>query len=197
MVNGLPNTPCSAWSDAQLTASLTQGSRDAFAEIYERYWSPLYRVAYQKLRVQEVAEELVQDLFVSVWQKRELLIINQLKSYLFSALRFSIIDHIRTLTVHERFVAYYEAFASDTDYQTENALALHDLTEAVERSLQTLPDKSQTVFRLSRFEHLTIPEIAQRLDLSEKAVEYHLTRALTALRGQLAGYGLVLAAFLF
>ena len=95
--------------------------------------------------------------------------------------------------MHERFVAYYEAFVLDSDHQTENVLALQDLTEAVERSLQTLPQKSQTVFRLSRFDHLTIPEIAQRLNLSEKAVEYHLTKALDVVRGQLSGYELLMA----
>ena len=150
-------------------------------------------MAYQKLRVKETAEELVQDLFISLWNKHKALIINQLNSYLFSSLKFSIIDHIRSLTVHERFVAYYEAFVLDSDHQTENVLALQDLTEAVERSLQTLPQKSQTVFRLSRFDHLTIPEIAQRLNLSEKAVEYHLTKALDVVRGQLSGYELLMA----
>lgn len=177
------------YTDDQLIVALKVSSREAFAEIYNRYWSLLYRLAYQKLRSRETAEELVQDLFVSIWTKRHQSIIRELRPYLLTALRFSIINHIESLRIHERFVIYYESFLNQTDTDPTDELALQDLTDAVERSLQTLPEKSQQVFRMSRFEYMTIPEIASRLDLSEKAVEYHLTRALKAVRENLRDLG--------
>ncbi|GAB3764665.1 RNA polymerase sigma-70 factor [Spirosoma pomorum] len=184
------------YADDQLTSALADGDRNAFAEIYDRYWSLLYRLAYQKLRTRETAEELVQDLFVSLWSRRAEAHIRDLRPYLLTALRFSIINHIESLRVHERFVAYYESFLMQTDTESTDELALQDLTNAIEKSLQTLPEKSQQVFRLSRFEYLTIPEIAQRLDLSEKAIEYHLTRALKVVRENLRDLG-TLALFFF
>ncbi|QKZ12792.1 RNA polymerase sigma-70 factor [Spirosoma sp. KUDC1026] len=183
-------------ADSQLTSALADGDRNAFAEIYDRYWSLLHRIAYQKLRSRETAEELVQDLFVSVWSRRAEATIRELRPYLLTALRFSIINYIESLRVHERFVAYYESFLMQTDTESTDELALQDLTNAIEQSLQTLPEKSQQVFRLSRFEYLTIPEIAQRLDLSEKAIEYHLTRALKVVRENLRNLG-PLALFFF
>ncbi|MBO0937017.1 RNA polymerase sigma-70 factor [Fibrella sp. HMF5335] len=189
-----PNAPTSVsvQTDEQLVAALQHGDRQAFAQLYDRYWADLFQVAARKLASPELAEELVQDLFISLWQRRDTLAITQVNRYLFSALKFAVIDHIRTQQVHERFVDYYLSMA-DPATQPEDALALQDLTRSIEQGLQTLPDKTQQVFRLSRFEHLTIPEIAARLNVSEKVVEYHLGNALRAMRNYLRTYGVVLA----
>lgn len=179
------SSPLTAWSDETLFAAVQQGDRQAFAEIYNRYWAELYQVACRKTGVAEVAEELVQDLFVTIWQRRERLNVSQLNRYLFSALKFDIIDYFREQAVHERFVQHMEQTATELDQRTEDSLAMQDLTRSVELVLGTLPDKTQQVFRLSRFECLTIPEIAVRLDVSEKTVQYHLGNALKALRTHL------------
>ena len=171
---------------------MQRGDRQAFATLYDRYWDGLFRVAAQKLASAELAEEIVQDLFISLWQRRETLVIVQVNRYLFSALKFLVIDHIRTQQVHERFVDYYLAMTS-TDTQPEDALALQDLTRSIEQGLQKLPEKTQQIFRFSRFEHLTIPEIAERLGVSEKVVQYHLGNALRAMRNYLRTYGMLLA----
>ncbi|MBO0930154.1 RNA polymerase sigma-70 factor [Fibrella aquatilis] len=182
----------SARTDEQLVLALQQGDRQAFAELYDRYWADLFQLAARKLASPELAEELVQDLFISLWQRRETLVITQVNRYLFSALKFSVIDHIRTQQVHERFVDHYLTITSPTT-EPEDALALQDLTRSIEQGLQTLPSTTQQVFRLSRFEHLTIPEIAARLGVSEKVVEYHLGNALRAMRRHLRTYGVALA----
>lgn len=176
-----------------MVSALMGGDRNAFAEIYERYWSPLYQLAYQKVRSREIAEELVQNLFVSLWVKRGETTIRELRPYLFTALRFSIINHIESDQVHERFITHYESFMRQTSVQPTDELALRDLTDAIERSLHTLPEQTQQVFRLSRFDCLTIPEIAARLNLSEKTIQYHLSKALRVVRDNLHGLGAVTA----
>nr|WP_293838999.1 RNA polymerase sigma-70 factor [uncultured Arsenicibacter sp.] len=184
------------YNEDQLVVALQDGNQEAFAEIYDRYWRLLYRLAYKKLRSRETAEELVQDLFVSIWTKRNQTTIRELRPYLLTALRFSIINHIESLRVHDRFIAYYESFLHQPATEPADELSLQDLTDAVERCLLTLPEKSQQVFRMSRFEYLTIPEIAQRLDLSEKTVEYHLTRSLKVVRENLRNLGSLALFFL-
>lgn len=194
LTNNPPLLPSvSAQTDEQLVVALQQGDRQAFAELYNRYWTDLFQLAARKLASPELAEEVVQDLFITLWQRRETLAVTQVSRYLFSALKFSIIDHIRTHQVHERFVDYYLANTNPAT-EPEDALALQDLTRSIEQGLQTLPSTTQQVFRLSRFEHLTIPEIAARLNVSEKVVEYHLRNALRAMRSHLRTYGVVLAA---
>lgn len=181
----LPKPLPATWSDTDLATALSRGDEGAFAEIYSRFWLPLFRVACQKTQSKETAEELVQDLFLRLWQRRDLLVIDHLSRYLFAALKFSVIDWIESKAVHDRFVAYTEAFTEVSLNDAEQDLALQDLTQAVESALETLPEKTGDVFRLSRYGHLSIPEIATRLGLSDKAVEYHLTRALGLVRSHL------------
>jgi len=173
------------FSDNELLDALKEGSSEAFTEIYNRYWAKLLRVAMRKTNSRETAEELVQNLFVSIWQKREVLFIKDLNFYLFSALRFSFIDYLESKAVQQRFSAYYQSYVSFTDNSTEESLALSDLTEDIARTLLGVPEKSRQIFEMSRFEHLTIPEIAARMNLSEKTVEYHLGNSLKALREHL------------
>ena len=187
-----PSNTYKAYADDQLVAALVADDRDAFAELYNRYWHELYRSACRKLPDSETAEELVQELFISLWTKRRTAIIRELRPYLFTALRFSIINHIESQRVHERFVAYYESFLRQPSTSSTNTLELDDLTQAIETSLRDLPEKTQQVFRLSRFDQQTIPEIAQYLGLSEKTIEYHLAIALKTVRNGLRQAGLVM-----
>lgn len=187
-----PSNSTGSYSDDQLIAALAADDHDAFAELYNRYWSVLYQLARQKLRDAEVAEELVQELFISLWTKRHTANIRELRPYLFTALRFSIINHIESQMVHGRFVTYYESFLRQSGAVSANTLELDDLTQSIETSLRELPEKTQQVFRLSRFDQQTIPEIAQLLGLSEKTVEYHLSNALKTVRAGLRQAGLIL-----
>ena len=184
-VRALPVQLPGSWSDGDLLTALQQNDRRAFAEIYKRYWEPLHRVACRKLGSSETAEEVVQDLFVTIWERRQTARIDKLDRYLFSALKFGIIDLIRTQAVHDRFVHFVETTSTNFDQRTEDTLALQDLTRSVERVLLSLPEKTQQVFRLSRFDCLTIPEIADQLKVSEKTVQYHLGNALRTLRNSL------------
>ena len=179
-------------TDEQLVVAMQADDREAFAQLYERYWADLFRVATQKLASAELAEETVQDLFVSLWQRRHSLVIAQVNRYLFSALKFAVIDHIRSRQVHERYLEQYTALANSSTTPPDDSLALQDLTRSIENGLRMLPPKTQQVFRLSRFEHLTIPEIAVRISLSDKVVEYHLGNALRALRNYLRTYNCLL-----
>ena len=193
-VHNLPPIAVTERPDEELVAATQRGDRQAFAVLYGRYWAELFQVATRKLGSATLAEELVQDLFISLWQRRETLAITHLNRYLFSALKFAVIDHFRSQEVHERFVDQYLALAT-TDTPPQDALALQDLTRSIEQGLQTLPTTTQQIFRLSRFEHLTIPEIAERLGVSEKVVQYHLGNALRAMRSHLRTYGVMLMAF--
>jgi RNA polymerase sigma-70 factor (ECF subfamily) len=173
------------WGDEELVRALGQNDEKAFAEIYERYWQPLHQQAVRKLGRCEDAEEVVQDLFVTLWNKRHTASIQQLDTYLFSALKYKVVDCVRAQLVRKAYAA-----SSPTRFQapnrcTEEAVAATDLTQALDASLRNLPDHSREVFRLSRQEHQSVPEIAARLRVSPKTVEYHLSRSLRMLRAYL------------
>lgn len=173
------------WDNVQLMTALANDDRLALAELYDRYWYQLYRTAYQKTYSHEIAEELVQDLFIDLWNKRSVLHVRQPMPYLFTALRYAVIDYIRHRVQQERYAEYEQHHVTPIDTTTEDLLGYNDLVAVIEEQLEKLPAKTGQVFRLSRYDDQAIPSIAQTLELSEKAVEYHLSKALKALRENL------------
>jgi RNA polymerase sigma factor (sigma-70 family) len=148
----------SSWSDAALLDALRANDNEAFEEIYRRYCYRLFTLAYGKLKSREIAEELVQDLFESLWSKRATSTIQQLDYYLFSALRYRIINYIKAQKVRAGYEFFCRVSLSDTDTNTEDSLALNDLHSAFVAGMRHLPEKSREVFRLSRLEQYTYPQ---------------------------------------
>ncbi|GAA4454633.1 hypothetical protein GCM10023189_21360 [Nibrella saemangeumensis] len=175
-------------SDHTLLSLLREGDEQAFRALYDRYWYKMYVIAHRKLRRKEVAEELAQELFVMLWQKRDSLRVINLPAFLGVSLRNLMIDYIRRHMQEEHYLDQLRQFFPDEGFATIEAVQLNELTEALQQALAQLPDKTREVFILNRFEHLTIREIAQRLNLSEKAIEYHLSRSTGFLRRNLRDF---------
>lgn len=182
-----------ARSEAALVQGLREDDGQAFAEIYERYWQRLLTAAHRRLGSREAAEEVVQDVFVGLWHKRHEQTIEHLANYLLTAVKYRVIDALRQRLTRADYLERARPHLSTTDHSTEEAVAAADLSFALLDSLLHLPEHTREVFRLSRLEHQSVPEIAEHLHLSRKTVEYHLTRALKALRVSLRDFLLLLA----
>jgi RNA polymerase sigma-70 factor (family 1) len=167
---------------------------DAYKEIYLRYWKQVYQVAYKKLQSKELAEELTQNLFVDLWKRRDSLAINNLSAYLFGSLKFAVINYFKSLLVQERYQVHAQASVAENE-TTDHLILLHDLSEALNRGIDLLPKKTAEVFRLSRINNYSVKDIAKALNISEKAVEYHITQSLKTMRYHLKEY-MVLALLL-
>ena len=167
---------------------MREDQEQAFTEIYKRYCYRIFTVAYRKLKNCEVAEELVQDLFADLWTRRSSNQIQQLENYLFTAIRYRIINYIKAQQVKSGYELYCRLSASEADTDTEKSLAHNDLSDALLTSMRKLPEKSREIFQLSRLEHYSVSEISVRVKLSEKSVEYHLTKSLKLLRTYLRDY---------
>jgi RNA polymerase sigma-70 factor (family 1) len=166
-----------------LVERLQQNDATAFTQLYKAHWYQMFLVAYRKLNDKESAEELVQEIFTRLWKNRATAKIDNIEFYLFSAVRYEVINCIRSRIVQDAYTDHFHSCAPPEGFTTEDTIAFNELVSLIEQGLRTLPPKSGEVFRLSRFESLTIPQIAQRLQLSEKTVEYHLSKALKHLRG--------------
>ena len=169
-------------SEQHLIEALRIGDEHAFTVIYKEYWYPMFLVAYRKLESREIAEELIQDIFTRLWKEREKVNIISLDYYLFSAVRYEVIDHIRSQGSQNKYLNYYKSFSSFEDCNTENTIAFNDLTKILDEGLEILPEKSKEIFKLNRLEHWSVGKIALHFQLSEKAVEYHLTKATKSIR---------------
>lgn len=170
----------------------------AYKAIYLRYWRRLFYSAVSKTNSKEVAEDIVQSVFADLWDRREHHNINNIAAYLETAVKYQIINYIKA-AISKR--AQYTGF-SELQKSEENSadlpLLVQELNTAIDKAISQLPQKTQTIFRLSRFEKHSNKDISQIMDLSEKAVEYHITQSLKSLRFFLKDFILVdLVLFLF
>jgi len=179
-------------ADEELVVLLRADHASAVKEIYNRYWKEILLVFYRKLHDQEIAEELTQNLFISLWEKRHTAEIKQLRFYLFGCVKYSIINHHKALSIKTRHLDYYRLNRQELENVTEKQVLLHDLSAALEKGIELLPIKTRQVFRLSRLQHQSVKEISSDLKISEKAVEYHITRSVKVLRLYLREYLLAL-----
>lgn len=182
-----------ASTDEELLVALRADDRGAYAEIFQRYSARLFELAYRKLKSREIAEDLVQELFEKLWFKRAESQAHQLEQYLFSAIKYRILNHIRSCNVREGYAAYCRLRDTGAGAVTEETIAFEDMKAALLHGMQKLPEKSREIFRLSRLEQFSVPEIAVQVNLSTKTVESHLTRSLKVLRLHLKDF-LVVAA---
>lgn len=170
-------------SDEELLTLLLGGDEAAFEEIFNRYWLKLYVSACKRVTPPEAAEEIVQDLFTMLWLKRESLQIHtSLAAYLFTSVRYIVINHLQKETVRKNYRNFVLTSEVNRDYSTEETILLNDLTRHIDKEVKYLPPKCRSVFELSRKENKTNREIAEFLGISEKTVEGHLTKAIRQLK---------------
>lgn len=177
-------------SEKELVDYLKQDKLNAFREIYSRYWKTMYSAAFKRLKSKELSEEIVQELFTTLWVKRHSLNINNgVAPYLYTAVSHAVIDHYRKEMVREKYKQAFKVIHfADSDNSTEETILLRDLNETIESEISQLPDKCRSVYELSRKEYKTNKEIALHLGISEKTVENHLTKALKRLQVGLNHY---------
>ncbi|ODS77824.1 MAG: hypothetical protein ABS46_17735 [Cytophagaceae bacterium SCN 52-12] len=166
----------------RLVSLLAVGSEEAFEEIYDLFWDKLLKFVRSKIKSRESAEEIVQEIFVDLWEKRETQQIRHLSGYLFRSARNKVLDALRAQIVRDQHRDYFFRQNNRKDSGTEASLAFQDLSDAVHISLTRMPEKTREIFRMNRFEFLTVREISSRLQLSERTVEYHIAHALRILR---------------
>jgi RNA polymerase sigma-70 factor (ECF subfamily) len=188
----MSNLHRSDFSEEEVLRSLRDGSQAAFESIYKLYWHRLYLTAYSKVESHAEAEEIVQNIFSTLWEKRETLLITNLGAYLQISVRNRIINHIRGRITQRKYWEYYKNYIPLGRESTADAVMYDDLAEAVEVAVNRLPEKSRQVFRLNRLEGKSVREIANLMKLSEKAIEYHLTKSIKELKVHLRDFILVL-----
>ncbi|HEY4935014.1 MAG TPA: RNA polymerase sigma-70 factor [Puia sp.] len=175
-------------ADHMLVRLLRADDEIAFRQIYLKYWRALYLGVLKKVRVSHIAEELVQNVFVSLWEKRQNLNIRELAPYLQTAVKYQAINYIKSSILHKRVTDSMVIDFPLNKNSSASTLLTHELTQAIDRAIRHLPEKTQQVFRLSHMENQSNSEISKSLQISEKAVEYHITRSLRILRFELKDF---------
>ena len=183
-------------SEARFVYNLSKGNLLAFNTLFNEYSGRLYRFAYGYLKSEDEAEELVQEVFTIIWEKRaELKEELSFKSFIFT-IAFNIIrKHFRTKSY---LSCYFKSLVyDDMDMQTTQDINYDSLYQYVNELVEKLPLKRREIFIKSRFEGLSINEIAETLHISHKTVENQLTDALKYIRTNLNRESLPVILFCF
>lgn len=182
--------------DAQLLAGLKENSHRSYSILFQTYYKDLVLFAGTMMRDKSTCEDIVQNIFLKLWNERDALEIEtSLKSYLLRAVRNSCIDFIR----HKKIVDNYAnaIFALDSDYATENYVLHSDLNRHLQKAILRLPEKQREAFVLSRFQDMKYKEIAKKLNIAERTVEDRISKALSQLRLELKDFLLLVIIFFF
>ncbi|WP_316842282.1 RNA polymerase sigma-70 factor [Pedobacter gandavensis] len=179
--------------DNELAGLLRSGDRGAFTEIYNRYKWLLHSHAYKWIQDREEAKDIIHELFVALWTKRESLSFpDNLSAYLYTAVRNRIFNVISQQKTASKYLNSLQAFIDEEQRATDHLVREKQLTLLIEKEIAALPAKMRAVFELSRKEQLSHKEIAEQLSLSEQTVRKHVQHALKILRVKLG-----IMAFLF
>ena len=172
--------------DRLLVEQLKSGSNTAFERLFLAHYDGLVGYATKYLEDHDQAEEVVQDLFYGLWQKRENLnITSSLASYLFRSARNACLNHLKHLKVRQQYQEHGKREREEEEMQFSDSMETLELAQKIEEVVEQLPEARKKIFKMNRYEGLKYREIAEKLDLSMKTVEGQMSKALSFLRENL------------
>lgn len=181
-------------SDVELTELLKSGDHAAFTEIYHRYWEKLFATVAHKISDLSEAEDIVQQLFISIWTRREVLeITSSLNSYLAVAVKYRVLKSLDKIYRNRHFSEEVAGHVLEVvDNTTQEWLEFKEVRVRLHNLVEALPEKCKLVYKLSREQGLSQKQIAGQLNISENTVESHMGRALKSIKSGLQQFFLTL-----
>ncbi|SDE58397.1 RNA polymerase sigma-70 factor, ECF subfamily [Mucilaginibacter pineti] len=182
-------TPPNIFSDQELMNLLQEGDHAAFTEIYKRYWEKLVLIAWNHTRDKALAEDIVHEVFISLWNEKNNFQILNVGGFLATKIKFVVFKNYRKEHRRCKLAEMNFNFSEvSLDEEKLDALFLQDYINGI---INDLPEKCKLVFKYSRQLGMKNSEIAAQMNISEKGVEANLTRALKIIRSNLEAAGLV------
>lgn len=163
----------------ELVPLIVTGDSDAFTELYERYWAKLFGIAYNRLKDVGKAEDVVHEVFASLWKNRKGLKIEAVENYLAVATKYAVFHQLKK--DQQQWLINHQGHSS-TFQLPDELVDYKQIVERIKTEVEKLPPQCRLVFKYSREAHMPVKEIAQVLQISPKTVENQLTKALKHLR---------------
>lgn len=174
-------------NDKIIINELSKGNKDVFQAVFNQYYPLLAKFAHRYIYEADVCEDLIQDVFATLWEKRSALDIVSLKSYLYTAIKNKCLGYLRHLNVRDK----HEVFLIEAYFESSGELVVHnELVQKIKKILAELPDNMRHIFEQKYLSGLTAAEIAEDLDVSTNTVNTQLKRAKKKIRMGLLSQGI-------
>lgn len=171
------------YNETDLLVQVANGNENAFRRIFDYYWNHIYSVAFAFIKSPVLAEEIVQDVFLKVWQKRDQLpSVDNFPAYLFIMARNHIYNSLRKKSTEQPFVDYMTQLFQESSALPDQELLLKETNRLINQALQQLPVQQRAVYELKRHEGLDQATIAEKLNISRLTVKSHMNKALHFIR---------------
>lgn len=172
-------------TDNDLMRRLALGDERAFRQLFDRYFTPLSIFADKILTDTEAATDIVQSLFVSLYEQRSELKIVAVKPFLYQSVRNRCLNELKHRKVHDNYTDTEMSVLSEEVNDTEEAIEMSELEARLSTAIQQLPSQCRKIFEMSRFDGKSNSEIAESMGLSKRTIETQISKALLALRKNL------------
>ena len=170
-------------NEAELFASLADGDEKAFEDIYRHYTKRLFPYVQKLVKTPELAEELIQDIFVQLWINRHIFSnVQHPTSYLFSIANRQALKYLKKVASDARILRSITDYAEPSRNETEEQIILRESVEAIDMAVAQLPEQRRLIWKLSRDEGLSHDQIAERLSISKNTVKNQMVHALKHVR---------------
>ena len=179
-----------------LLLELKNGNEKAFRQLFELLWEPLFLKAKSLVLDDNIAKDIVQGIWVNLWEKRECRDIKNLEAYLFRSVTNNCYKYFRDNKFTATHLINIESLELPLEPQVVQQHDFEEIKIIVDKTLQKLPPRCQQIFKLSRYEKTSNEEIANLLGISKRSVENQISTALKSLRQNLAATSLIIAFFL-
>jgi RNA polymerase sigma-70 factor, ECF subfamily len=184
------------YSDEKMMQEIKADNMFAFDVLYKKYSKKLYKFGFYILKSQEEAENLIQDVYLNLWENRfKVEKDSSVKSYLFSIAYNSAISIIRKKARESQFIEYLKSLQEINEEPVNVELEYNELANKLDEIIKELPPRQKVVYLLNRVEGLKYSEIAERLQISVNTIENHMSRALKTIREKLDNYSLIAILF--
>lgn len=175
----------------KLFERIAQGDDKSFEQLFNLYYGYLCAFATKIIEDEISAEEIVQDFFVKIWEKRcDIIIETSVKNYMFRSVKNHCLNHIKHNQIKQKHAELVISTAEKNNFK-DNFIEVN-LADDIARSIESLPEKRREIFRLSREDGLKYREIAEKMNISIKTVEAQMGLAFKQLREQLKKYNTIL-----
>ncbi len=182
--------------DKTIIEKFKEGDTIAFDSIYHTYSGKLHNFAFGLLKNSDDSRELIQEVFVNLWEKRSQVdTALNFENYIFTITYNSIRKFFRKKAMENRIKDYLFKHSPEAVENNDASVIYDELLELVKKTVEKLPPKRKAVYKLSRYEGMGVKEIASKLNISKRTAENHLARALKNLKKELSGISMLALLF--
>jgi RNA polymerase sigma-70 factor, ECF subfamily len=185
-------------NQSELISQLSKSNKQAFKELFNYYYPRLYNFSKKFLKLEEGIDDILQEVFIRIWENRKNISSSQtFNAYIFTITKNLLLNELRSRLNDQKIKKKIFKLSVCKEYTIYQDIEYGDLKGKVEEIIKTLPSKTMTIYELSRNKGLSNKEIAQKLEISPKTVEYHISRSINVLKDKMKELGLIFILYFY